>query len=113
VIATYACAAGIELLLGVGLDAVHARIEHLTARIAEGALARGWPLVTPAAPDKHGAMMTIAAKDAPALVEALAADCIVVSDRGGNLRISPHAYNNDDDIDILLRALENNRQLMQ
>ena len=104
--ATYACAAGLELLLSLGLEVVQQQIEHLTGRIAEGALARGWRLVTPAAPGKHGAMMAIAAKDAPALVGELAADGIVVSDRGGNLRISPHAYNNDDDIDILFRSLE-------
>jgi selenocysteine lyase/cysteine desulfurase len=104
--ASYACTAGIELLLSYGLEAVQTQIEHLTARIAEGAQARGWQLVTPAAPGSHSALMAIAATDAPALVRELAAEGIVVSDRDGNVRISPHFYNNDEDIDTLFGALE-------
>jgi selenocysteine lyase/cysteine desulfurase len=110
--ATYACAAGIGLLLGIGLEAVQGQIEHLTARIAAGAQARGWRLVTPAAPGRHGALMAIAATDAPALVRELAAEGIVVSDRDGNVRISPHYYNNDDDIDTLFGALERKAELL-
>jgi selenocysteine lyase/cysteine desulfurase len=50
--------------------------------------------------------MAIAATDAPALVRELAAEGLVVSDRDGNVRISPHFYNNDEDIDTLFGALE-------
>ena len=111
--AAYACTAGVELLLSYGLEAVHARIENLTARIAAGVAARGWHLVTPAAPGRHGALMAIAATDAPALVRALAADGVVVSERDGNVRVSPHFYNDEEDIDALFRALEHHTQLLQ
>jgi selenocysteine lyase/cysteine desulfurase len=104
--ASYACTAGIELLLSYGLEAVQVQIEHLTGLIAAGAQARGWQLVTPAAPERHGALMALAATDAPALVRELAAEGIVVSDRDGNVRVSPHFYNNDEDIDTLFGALE-------
>ena len=110
--AAYVCTAGVQQLLGYGLEAVHARIEHLTARIAEGVAERGWRLVTPGAAGQHGAMMAIASTDAPALVRALAADGIVVSDRDGNIRVSPHFYNNEDDIDTLFRSLQRHAALL-
>ena len=111
--ATYACAAGIGLLLDVGLEAVHTQIQHLTKLIADGAATRGWRLVTPPAPERHGAMMAIASTDAPALVSALAGEGIVTSDRDGNLRVSPHFYNNDDDIEALFRGLDRHAKLVQ
>ncbi len=98
------------MLLGVGLEAVQRQIAHLTDRIAGSVGEHGWRLVTPA--DRHGALMAIASMDAPALVRELAGDGIVVSDRDGNLRVSPHFYNNDDDIDTLFRALERHAHLL-
>lgn len=110
--ATYACAAGIELLLEVGLDAVHDQARHLTGLIVEGVRSRGWQLVTPASADRHGSLIAIAATDAPALVQALAADDVVVSERDNNLRVSPHFYNNDEDIDRLFTSLDRNKPLL-
>lgn len=110
--ATYACAAGIELVLDVGLEAIRERAVRLTGLIASGVKSRGWKLVTPASPDRHGSLIAIAATDAPALVRALAEDDIVVSDRDNNLRVSPHFYNDDEDIERLFAALERNARLL-
>ncbi len=41
----------------------------------------------------------------PALVTALGDDGIVTSERDSNLRVSPHAYNTEDDIDAVLAGL--------
>lgn len=106
VCATYACAAGIDLLLETPLEAVQAQIEYLTGLIAGQALERGWRLVTPADPARHGALMAIASTDAPGLVQALGAEGIVVSDREGNLRVAPHYYNDEGDIETLFDALD-------
>jgi selenocysteine lyase/cysteine desulfurase len=51
--------------------------------------------------------------DAPALVRALGEDGIVVSERDSSLRVSAHAYNNEDDIDAVLASLARNRQLLR
>ena len=111
--AAYACAAGIDLLLETPLEAVQAQIEYLTGLIAGQALARGWRLVTPAEPACHGALMAIASTDAPALVQALGADGVVVSDRDGNLRVAPHYYNDEGDIDALFGALDRHAKWLQ
>ncbi len=110
--ATYACRAGIELLLDVGLQAAHDQIVHLTGLLVDAVQSRGWKLVTPAEPEQHGALIAIASTDAPALVQALADDDIVVSERDNNLRVSPHFYNTDDDIERLLDALGRHERLL-
>ena len=110
--ATYACTAGIELVLDVGLQAIRDQALHLTGLIVDGVQSRGWTLVTPASPDRHGSLIAIAAKDAPALVRALADDDIVVSERDNNLRVSPHFYNDDEDIERLFASLERNAGLL-
>lgn len=109
----YACTAGVELLLRYGLESVREQVVQLTGRIAEEATARGWHLVTPADPERHGAMMALASTDAPALVRALAGDDIVISDRDGNIRISPHFYNSDEDIATLFRSLDRHSRLLK
>jgi len=110
--ATYACNAGIRYLMNVGLDKVYRQVAHLTALVVAEASKRGWKLVTPAAADRHGAMIAIASTDAPLLVKRLGEAGVVVSDRDNNLRVSPHFYNNDADIRTLFLCLEQNTGLL-
>ncbi|HET6564016.1 MAG TPA: aminotransferase class V-fold PLP-dependent enzyme, partial [Xanthomonadales bacterium] len=110
--ALYACLAGIRYLKSIGLNAVYQQVAHLTNLIATETSQRNWKLVTPTADDRHGAMMAIASSDAPLLVNRLAAENIVVSERDNNLRVSPHFYNDDEDIHRLVAALEKNSDLL-
>ena len=106
----YGVRAGLELVLDVGPAAIAARIEHVTGRLIAAARARNWLVVTPA--ERRGPLVAIACHDAPALVKRLDAAGIVVSDRDNNLRVSPHFYNNDEDIDRLVAALDDNADLI-
>lgn len=49
----------------------------------------------------------------PAHVAALEAEQIVVSSRDGNVRISPHCYNNPEDMDRVLAGLHRHRHLLR
>jgi selenocysteine lyase/cysteine desulfurase len=69
--------------------------------------------VTPREPERRGALVCIASRDAPSLVAALAADGIVTSSRDGNLRVSAHAYNTEDDVRAVLDALARHRELLE
>ena len=109
----YAVSAGLAFLLRTGLDAVDAQIRLLTTEIAQRIDTRGWQLVTPAEPERHGATMALACTDAPQLVTRLAEAGIVVSDRDGNVRLSTHFYNNLADLDHLFRELERNAALIR
>jgi selenocysteine lyase/cysteine desulfurase len=46
------------------------------------------------------------------LVAALGRWGIVTSERDGNLRVSAHAYNSLEDVDLVLEALAQNRHLL-
>jgi selenocysteine lyase/cysteine desulfurase len=63
-------------------------------------------------PEGRGPLVCIRSTDAPALVEALAADDVIASERDSNLRVSLHLYNTEDDIDAVLAALARHRPLL-
>jgi selenocysteine lyase/cysteine desulfurase len=109
---TYMAEAGLAIMHEVGLEAIEHRIGELTAGIKGAATAAGYHLASPMNPAHHGAMITLRSSDPNLLVASLAEDNIVVSCRDSNLRISPHFYNNEADIDHLFRALHKRRELL-
>jgi selenocysteine lyase/cysteine desulfurase len=102
----YAAAAGLDLLNGLGPAAIDAQIRRLTARMVDGALSRGFTVATPSDPEARGALVVVRCIDAGTLAKRLEARGIVASARGTGLRVSFHAYNNDDDVDTVLAALD-------
>jgi selenocysteine lyase/cysteine desulfurase len=57
-------------------------------------------------------MLAVVSTDEHALVNALEQDNVVVSGRDGNVRVSPHFYNNSDDIEAALASMSKNRHLL-
>jgi len=109
---TYMAEAGLAILHEIGLEAIEGRIGELTAAIKGRAAEAGYRLASPVDPSQHGAMITIRSSDDNRLVAHLAEDNIVVSCRNGNLRIAPHFYNNQADIEHLFRALHKRREFL-
>jgi selenocysteine lyase/cysteine desulfurase len=108
----YAGIAGIDLMREVGVAETRAHVNALNERLIAGVDELGGTVVTPREADRRGALVCIRSTEAPALVAALAADGIVASERDSSLRISPHAYNTEDDIDAVLAALRRHRHLL-
>ena len=109
----YAAAAGLDLVAEVGLDAIAERIGMLTARIIGHAHRLSLTVATPVDPGRHGAMIALRSHDAEAMVAALHGEDIVTSSRDGNLRLSPHFYNDESDIDAVFDAIARHRALMR
>jgi selenocysteine lyase/cysteine desulfurase len=110
--AIYAGIAGIELMEEIGVRETREHVLGLHSRLIDGVDALRAKVVTPRRPKRRGALLCVASTDAEALVRALAREGIVTSSRAGNLRISPHAYNSTDDVELLLEALARHRRLL-
>lgn len=108
----YAVEAGLKLVLEIGVKNIRRHVAELNERLKAGINELGGKLMSPKDSEKHGAMITVASTDEYALVAALAERNIVVSCRDGNLRISAHFYNNDADIDAVIKALKENKNLL-
>lgn len=109
----YAATAGVELMLEIGVDATAAHVGRLNDRLIDGVVELGGVIATPRDPARRGPLVAVSAMDAEQLVGRLGEDGIVTSSRAGNLRVSPHCYNTDDDIDRLLVALGRHRNLLR
>ncbi len=110
--AIYAGIAGMELMEEIGIAETREHVTALTERLIAGVDELGGVVVTPRDPERRGALVCIRSTDAPALVAALGGDGIVTSERDGNLRVSPHAYNVEADIDAVLAGLAGRRELL-
>ncbi|HET9322889.1 MAG TPA: aminotransferase class V-fold PLP-dependent enzyme [Gaiellaceae bacterium] len=108
----YAGIAGIELMQEIGIAETRDHVQRLNDRLIAGVDELGGTLATPRDRNEHGALICIRSTDVNALVAALDRRGIVTSERDGNLRVSGHAYNTEEDIDAVLDALRENRALL-
>ncbi len=95
---------GQEIIDEVGIDVIAARNRTLTDRIVEGAQAAGFGL-TIAPPERRSAIVMIRHDDPPRAVQALAQRGIIVDHRPGHVRVSPHFYNTEAEVDAFVEAL--------
>ena len=101
----------LDLFLEVGLPEVYARVERLTGQIVEWALGRSdVRLVTP--PDRacRAGIVAVAPRDPAAASERLTDAGVIHSLREGAIRLSPHFYNTEDEIDNALALLVGSRR---
>ncbi|MCB0064792.1 MAG: hypothetical protein KDE19_21860, partial [Caldilineaceae bacterium] len=91
---------------------IRCEVQGITGAIKEGAMRRGWNLVSPIDPNRHGALITLRSHKVDLLVKLLAAENVIVSHRDDNLRISPHFYNNLGDVNHLMDCLTKYKHLL-
>jgi selenocysteine lyase/cysteine desulfurase len=109
----YAGIAGLELMEEIGVAETRRHVNGLNDRLIAGVDELGGVVATPRDPERRGALVCIRSTDAPQLVAALGNEQIVTSERDGNLRVSAHAYNTEDDIDAVLAALARHPSLIR
>jgi cysteine desulfurase / selenocysteine lyase len=99
----YAMEASLDLIIELGPDVVERRVLALAAKAREMLRGLGADLAPGDSP-------IVAARfehhDVSALARALKEQYVLVAARRGHLRVSPHLYNNEHDLEIFERALK-------
>jgi kynureninase len=104
--ALYSALPGLEIIDAVGVGAIASESQRRTQKMAEFVIERGWRLNSPRSAEQRGGSVMIGVDDGPAMVERLAARKVFVDCRPqAGLRISPHFFNTDEEVDEALAVL--------
>ena len=106
VIACVALAESLALMEEIGLANVERHNAALVERIIERATERKWEVLTPPAPEDRASIVTFRVPDLARALEACKREDVVVNSRLGGIRVSPHFYNTERDVDRLFEVLD-------
>jgi len=105
--ALYAAQPGLRIVGEIGVEAIRAKSRRQTARLVELADARGWPVNTPRDPDRRGGTVSIDMPNAQDVCARLLERDVLVDFRPkAGVRLSPHFYTKDDELDIAIAAID-------
>src|ERR1700720_184794 len=105
--ALYACQPGLDILNAVGIEAIRAKSARMTARLFEGAKARGWQVNTPGNSAERAGTVSIDCPHAYEVCRELLAREILVDFRPkAGVRFSPHFYNRIEECDFALEQVD-------
>lgn len=100
--------ASLELLSGLGTDAIAQRLHSLTDRLIDGLIRKGYQVVSPRDEGQWSGIVSFASPThahAPLIEHLRKSHRIEIALREGRLRASPHFYNTEEQIDRLIDLL--------
>ena len=104
--AYYAAIPGLDIIAQVGVDRIREKSKRMTARLLARVDAEGWLTATSRQPERVAGTVAINVPEALAVSKALKAREILVDYRPGvGIRVSPHFYNTEAEIDRLAAEL--------
>ena len=104
--ALYSAIPGLDLIETVGIDEIAAESHRRTQLMIDFAHERGWTVNTPPELERRGGSVMIGVENAKAVAEQLAERHVFVDWRpGAGLRISPHFFNTDEEVEEALQIL--------
>lgn len=103
----YVMSGALELIEDAGIAGISARIRELTDYLCANLTRRGLAILSPRGEGEWSGIVSFRAPggDGPTAAKALAGNGIVVTGRADFIRVSPHFYNNEADLDRLLSNL--------
>ncbi len=104
--ALYSAMPGLQILEEVGVETIASESRRRTEWMIEFALEQGWKINSPRDVNQRGGSVMIDVNDGPAMVDRLAERKVFVDCRPGvGLRISPHFFNMDEEVEEAMLVL--------
>ena len=107
VAALYAARPGLRIVREIGVAPIRAKSQRQTARLIELADARGWRVNTPRDPDRRGGTVSLDMPNSQEVCARLLDRDILVDWRPkAGVRLSPHFYTKDDELETAIAAVD-------
>jgi kynureninase len=105
--AIYAAIEGPQIVRKAGIEAIRAKSIRQTSRLIELADARGFRIHVPRDPSRRGGTVAFDVPQAYEVAQTLIDRSILVDFRpGAGIRIAPHFYTRDDELDEAVAAID-------
>lgn len=104
--ALYAAQSGYAIINEIGVERIRAKSVRQTARLIELAEEAGFRVTSPKNAHERGGTITVAIEHAAAVTTELIRREFIVDYRpGAGIRISPHFYTKDEELDLVIREM--------
>ncbi len=104
--ALYAARGGYAIINEIGVEQIRAKSIRQTTKLIEIAEAAGFNVTSPRDASQRGGTVTVNPEHAAAVTRELIRREIIVDFRpGAGIRISPHFYTKDEELDIVIREM--------
>lgn len=105
--ALYAAESGYDLINEIGVERIREKSIRQTTRLIELADEAGWRVNSPRESDRRGGSVVLDVPNGAAVVKALEERDVLVDYRpGAGVRVGPHFYNTDDEIDRFVEEVK-------
>ena len=105
--ALYAAEAGYEIVAEIGVERIRARSMQQTARLIELAEAEGWRINAPRDPARRAGSVILDVPQSAAVTQELLRRNFLVDHRpGAGIRLGPHFYNTDEELDATISEIK-------
>ena len=104
----FALGASIDLLMSIGISNIQERALDLNTLLTSRLADEGWNVLSPIdGRHKRSAETLVAAAEPAVLVNKLAKEKVIVTEKPQGIRVATDFFNNEADIDRLIQALKN------
>ena len=100
----------LKMLLNIDIENIQKRILKLTDHLIESVKSLGLKLQTPEEPQYRSGVVNFKIDNPKEVAESLNRKGIIVSARAHGLRVSPHFYNTEQEIDKLVEEIKNGQK---
>lgn len=106
-VGVYGLKAALELILKIGIQAIEERVLALTDLLCEGLAKKGYPVFSSRhTKEKSGIVSFSDPQNNPrSIVSILEENRVIIALRDGRIRVSPHFYNTEEEIEKLISLL--------